>query len=280
MNRYFIFLAYNGQNYCGWQYQNNAMTVQATIQNALMTLLQKPVGIVGAGRTDTGVHAREMVAHFDCAEALDLPLLTDKLNRVLPRDIVIYRIVPVRANAHARFSALSRTYQYVVTHEKDPFNGHLMYRISRELDYDLMNKAAQILFEFKDFTSFSKLHTETKTNNCTIMHARWEQQGSTWVFTIQANRFLRSMVRAVVGTLLEVGRGRMTPDEFRQVIINQDRNTAGASAPAQALSLVKVEYDDSLFDVPDEVVPEAAPSKTKSEANFDNQSFLYAYAPI
>ena len=205
MNRYFIYLSYNGKQYNGWQTQPNGVTVQQTIEEALATLLREPVPIVGAGRTDAGVHARLMVAHFDREEPIaDLKFLAEKLNRVLPKDIAIHRIVSVTPEAHARFDATSRTYKYYLATRKDPFLYDLTYRYPGQLDFEAMNAACPILFEYRDFTSFSKLHTDVKTNNCRIQQARWEKEGDMWVFTITADRFLRNMVRAIVGTLLEI----------------------------------------------------------------------------
>lgn len=248
MKRYFIYLGYNGKNFCGWQIQPNGMTVQQAIEDALSTLLRKPMSIVGAGRTDAGVHARSMVAHFDSDEIIeDLTFLVDKLNRLLPKEIAIYKIVPVKDDAHARFDAISRTYQYYITSTKDPFNYELVYRTPFHLNFDAMNEACKVLFDYIDFTSFSKLHTDVKTNNCHIMQAGWKQKGDIWVFTIQADRFLRNMVRAIVGTLLEVGRGRMTIDGFRKVIELKNRCKAGISVPGHALFLVDVAYPDHLF---------------------------------
>lgn len=253
VRRYFIYLGYNGKNFCGWQIQPNGMTVQQSIEDALATLLREPVPIVGAGRTDAGVHARLMVAHFDWHEPIsDLNFLVEKLNRLLPKDIAIYRIVPVIPEAHARFDAISRTYKYRITTRKDPFNHELTYKIPGRLDFDAMNEACLILFDYIDFTSFSKLHTDAKTNNCRIQHASWEQDGDLWVFTIRADRFLRNMVRAIVGTLLEVGRGKLTLDGFRRVIEKKDRCSAGTSAPGHALFLVDVTYPDELFKVTNE----------------------------
>lgn len=248
MNRYFIYLGYNGKNFCGWQVQPNGITVQQCIEEALATILRKPVPIVGAGRTDAGVHARLMVAHFDWEEPVfDPAFLAEKLNRLLPKDIAIYRIVPVRPDAHARFDATSRTYKYYVTLQKDPFNYEQVYRMSGKLDFEAMNAACPVLFDYIDFTSFSKLHTDVKTNNCRIMQAGWKQDGNVWVFTVQADRFLRNMVRAIVGTLLEVGRGKLSVDGFRQVIERKDRGEAGTSAPGHALYLVDVTYPEDLF---------------------------------
>ena len=248
MRRYFIYLGYNGRNYNGWQTQPNGVTVQQTLEEALATFLRKPVPIIGAGRTDAGVHARMMVAHFDWEEEIeDLAFLADKLNRILPKDIAIYRIEPVRADAHARFDATSRTYKYYLTDKKNPFNQDWTYRTYVALDFDAMNAACDILFDYIDFTSFSKLHTDAKTNNCRILQAGWEREGDVWVFTIRADRFLRNMVRAIVGTLLEVGRKRMTLDGFRRVIEAKDRCQAGTSVPGHALFLVDVSYPEELF---------------------------------
>ena len=249
MNRYFIYLSYNGKPFSGWQIQPNGITVQQRIEEALSTILRRPMSIVGAGRTDAGVHAQLMVAHFDSEEPIsDLPFLADKLNRLLPKDIAIDRIVPVAPDAHARFDATSRTYKYYLTAKKNPFNYDLVYRYIGKLDYDLMNEACRVLFEYTDFTSFSKLHTDVKTNNCRIMEAGWKQEGDVWVFTIRADRFLRNMVRAIVGTLLEVGRGKLSLFGFREVIEAKDRGRAGTSAPGHALYLVDVTYPEKIFE--------------------------------
>ena len=248
MNRYFIYLAYDGTNYHGWQVQPDRNSVQAELNKALSTICQQELTVTGAGRTDTGVHATLMIAHFDFDGEVDCVQLAYKLNRFLPRDISIYKIRPVVPEAHARFDATSRTYKYYVTAVKSPFNRQYCCRVFSELDYELMEEAAQTLFDYTDFTSFSKLHTDVKTNNCKIMQANWVQQdANTWVFTIQADRFLRNMVRAVVGTLLEVGRHKMTVAQFRQVIESMDRCKAGSSAPANALFLVDVSYPETLF---------------------------------
>jgi len=248
MQRYFIYLAYNGTNYCGWQNQTNGISVQQKIEEALYTLFRKLVPITGAGRTDAGVHACLMIAHFDWeGDPIDLPVLTEKLNCLLPKDIAIREILPVSPHAHARFSALSRTYKYYICKEKEPFTYPFYYRIVSLPDFGKMNEAAAILFEYTDFTSFSKLHTDAITNNCKIMQAVWTQEENGWVFTIQANRFLRNMVRAIVGTLLEVGRGKLSLDDFRQVIESKNRSNAGTSAPGKALFLTDIEYPDTIF---------------------------------
>lgn len=248
MSRYFIYLGYNGKHFCGWQVQPNGWSVQQAMEEALATLLRKPVAVTGAGRTDAGVHARLMVAHFDREVPLaDPAFLVEKLNRLLPKDIAVYRIVPVIPEAHARFDAVSRTYQYYLTTLKDPFNYELVYRIHTSLDFEAMNEACRVLFEYRDFTSFSKLHTDIKTNNCRIYQAGWTKEKDVWVFTVQADRFLRNMVRAIVGTLLEVGRGKLSVDGFRQVIEAKDRGQAGTSVPGHALFLVDIAYPAELF---------------------------------
>lgn len=250
LNRYFIYLGYSGKNYCGWQVQPNGDTVQQQLENSLSTVLQKTIATTGAGRTDAGVHARLMVAHFDSEDTLvDLPFLAEKLNRLLPKDIAVYRIVPVIENAHARFDATSRTYKYYITTRKDPFNSDYVYKICNELNFDTMNQACTTLFEYVDFTSFSKLHTDVKTNNCKIMLAGWEKENNVWIFTIQADRFLRNMVRAIVGTLLEVGRGKLSVNEFRRIIEQKDRCKAGMSVPAQGLFLEDITYPAELFNI-------------------------------
>lgn len=247
--RYFIYLGYNGANYCGWQTQPNGIAVQQRIEEALAILLRKETPIVGAGRTDAGVHAKSMAAHFDSEIPVDTIQLTNKLNRILPNDIVIQRIVDVREDAHARFDAVSRSYRYYITTEKDPFLHHLKYKIhhNTELDIEMMNACADVLFEYIDFTSFSKLHTDVKTNNCEIMYARWEKYGTDYVFTIKANRFLRNMVRSIVGTLLEAGRGKLDVEGMRRVIEAKNRCSAGTSVPGHALFLEEVEYPKEIF---------------------------------
>ncbi|MEG1581446.1 MAG: tRNA pseudouridine(38-40) synthase TruA [Bacteroidaceae bacterium] len=243
MQRYFIYLAYDGTNYHGWQVQPNAVSVQEEIQISMSKVMRRNVEIVGAGRTDTGVHARFMVAHFDSESLLDGGWLTQKLNRMLPVDISIYKVVPVVATAHARFSAIARTYHYFVHTQKSPFERHFSWRPRFILDFDKMNEAAQYLLAVTDFTSFSKLHTDTKTNNCKVEKALWEQVGEdSWRFEITADRFLRNMVRAVVGTLMEVGRGNMSLEAFCQVVKKNDRCSAGESVPGHALFLVDIRY--------------------------------------
>lgn len=245
--RYFIYMAYNGADYCGWQTQPNGVAVQQVIETALSTVLRDAVPIVGAGRTDAGVHARMMVAHFDAEQNIYGDQLTEKLNRMLPKDIAIHRIVEVAPTAHARFDAQSRLYRYYITTEKDPYLYHLKYKIHGSLDIEAMNGCAGILFDYTDFTSFSKLHTDVKTNNCQIMLAHWEKQENDYVFTIKADRFLRNMVRSIVGTLLDAGRGKLDTDGIRKIIEAKDRCAAGTSVPGHALFLEEIEYPDDVF---------------------------------
>ncbi|GHT64013.1 tRNA pseudouridine synthase A [Bacteroidia bacterium] len=248
MKRYFIYLSYNGANYCGWQNQPNGVSVQQKIEESLGIFLRKPVPVTGAGRTDAGVHARMMAAHFDWEDDdFEPEILTDKLNRILPPDIAIQKIVRVSPEAHARFDAISRTYRYSISFQKDPFDYSFHYRLNRPLNFDLMNEAASILFEYTDFTSFSKLHTDVKTNLCRIMQAEWTPEDDTSVFTITADRFLRNMVRAIVGTLLDVGREKLSIAGFREIIEAKDRSKAGSSVPGNALFLVNIEYPLTIF---------------------------------
>lgn len=244
--RYFINLSYDGKNYHGWQIQPGAITVQEVLNKSLTTLLRDQIEVVGAGRTDAGVNASMMIAHFDGNDSKvleDLVQLKYRLNKLLPPDIAIHDIYPVSDDAHARFSAKSRTYHYYVTTEKSPFEPYT-YRYPQKLDFQKMNEACKVLFEYIDFTSFSKLHTDVKTNNCIIMEAKWEQISPIkWQFTITADRFLRNMVRAIVGTLIDVGRGAISIDDFRKIIEKKDRCSAGTSVPGNALFLANVKYD-------------------------------------
>ncbi len=245
--RYFIYISYNGTNYHGWQMQPNAVTVQDTIQKAMSVILAKEIQITGAGRTDTGVHAKTMVAHFDWNDTLDTDSLVKRLNSLLPSDIAIKAIVEVAPEAHARFSAISRTYEYRLYFDKNPFLKGLAYRHYRELDFEAMNMAAAQMRRYRDFTSFSKLHTDTLTNNCNVLKTQWQQQDNVWVFTIQADRFLRDMVRATVGTLIMVGEHRITVDDFCNIIEAKDRQKAGHSIDACGLYLSNVEYPNDIF---------------------------------
>lgn len=250
--RYFIYLSYDGNAYHGWQIQPNAISVQERLNTALSTLLRQPIKVVGAGRTDAGVNASLMVAHFDWQPtsegAQSLEQLTYKLNRILPPDIAIERIVRVSDEAHARFSATRRTYHYYVTTHKSPFHRHYAMRLPFEVDFEAMNRAAKLLLATTDFTSFSKLHTDTKTNICHLTEAHWDElEPGYWQFTISADRFLRNMVRAIVGTLLDVGRGRLSEEGLQQIINSCDRCAAGDSVIGQALFLCDVQYPADIF---------------------------------
>lgn len=243
--RYFLQISFKGTNYHGWQIQPNAITVQEVIEKSLSILLREKIAVIGAGRTDTGVHASFFILHFDSAND---DIITDKfvfsLNNFLPDDIAVQKIWKVKSDFHARFSAVSRTYKYIITTVKDPFQTETSYKYTRKLDINRMNEAASVLFDFEDFTSFSRLHSDVKTNNCKIFLAEWKQENMQLIFIIKADRFLRNMVRAIVGTLLEVGRGKLSIDEFKNIIEMKDRGLAGTSAPAAGLFLVDIEYPE------------------------------------
>jgi len=242
--RYFLQCSYNGTRYHGWQIQPNAISVQEVLVKSLSTMLREDIAVVGAGRTDTGVHASFFILHFDSKNKNIQENFVYKLNSFLPHDIAVQKIRKVSDEAHARYGALSRTYNYFISTEKNPFNTELSYRYLKPLDLDKMNEAAQTLFDYIDFTSFSRLHTDVKTNNCKIYQAEWMTTEDQLIFTIKADRFLRNMVRAIVGTLLEVGRGKLSVNDFRKIIESKDRGAAGASAPAQGLFLVDIEYQE------------------------------------
>ena len=249
MQRYFVTFSYDGTRYHGWQIQPNGDSVQQRLQEALSTLLREPVSVTGAGRTDTGVHARMMVAHFDsdaCFEAeagINESQLVYKLNRLLPFDIAVQRVDKVSQEMHARFSATSRTYHYFIHTKKDPFLRAYSCELHYELDFAKMNEAAQMLTTYDDFGAFCKSGADVKTTLCHVTLARWVQASpTTWRFEITANRFLRNMVRAVVGTLIDVGRGRLSLDDFRQVIEGKRRTEAGESMPGHALFLEDIKY--------------------------------------
>ena len=243
IQRYFIRFAYDGTRYHGWQIQPNGISVQEVLQKALSTILRHDISVVGAGRTDAGVHARTMFAHFDLDAAIDCKQLAYKLNRLLPCDISVQSVEPVDADMHARFSATSRKYHYYVHTQKNPFLRTYSCELRYDLDFDLMNEAAAHLLEVKDFGAFCKTHTDVKTTLCNVTEARWiEQSPGQWYFVIVANRFLRNMVRAVVGTLIEVGRHRMTIDRFKSVVAGKCRSDAGESMPGNALFLEDIKY--------------------------------------
>lgn len=243
MARYFIHLSYDGTNYHGWQVQPNGSSVQAELQRALSTLLRQHIEIVGAGRTDAGVHARKMVAHFDVEELLNLKQTAYRMNRILPRDIAVEKIERVGDDMHARFSATSRTYHYYIHTHKDPFCRAYSCETHYDLDFDAMNEAARFLLTQDDFASFCKTGADVKTTICHVTHAQWHQTSpTTWYFEITANRFLRNMVRAVVGTLIDVGRHRIDLEDFKQIVENKTRTAAGESMPGHALFLEDVSY--------------------------------------
>ena len=235
--------SYDGGRYHGWQIQPNGDSVQAQLQRALSLLLRSEIIVTGAGRTDAGVHARMMVAHFDFDAEIDGCQLTYKLNKLLPYDIAVSRVEQVADDLHARFSATSRMYRYYLHTEKNPFLCRTSCELHYPLDFSEMNKAAKLLFEYEDFGAFCKAHADVKTTICHITTAEWHQTSpATWYFEIRANRFLRNMVRAVVGTLVDVGRGRITIDDFRKIVEGKKRTEAGESMPAHALFLEDITY--------------------------------------
>lgn len=245
--RYFLQLSYDGTHYHGWQTQQDEPTIQQSVEQALSLLLKTTTQVTGAGRTDAGVHASFFVAHFDTPSPLTDPQhLCYKLNQILPADIAIHDCYPVRDQAHARFDATSRTYRYYISLSKSPFKQHYHVRIPYQLNVELMNQACRILFDYRDFSCFSKKGSQVKTNLCTIHYAHWEESAHTLVFTIQADRFLRNMVRAIVGTLLDIGRGKSNMQELRQIIESKDRCQAGASVQAKGLFLSHIAYPDNI----------------------------------
>ena len=245
--RYFLHLAYRGTNYHGWQRQPNGLSVQEVLETALTTVLRQPIAIVGSGRTDAGVHAGQQFAHFETDTALPAHLIRS-LNSLIPSDIAVYDCFPVRADAHARYTATFRYYQYQISRRKDPFRDGLVYVFTLPLRVDRMNEAASKLLLYTDFESFSKVKTDVRTFICRIDEAYWAQkENGDLVFHIRADRFLRGMVRAIVGTLLAVGQERLSVDEFEQIILAKDRKRAGRAAPAEGLSLVEVGYPADVF---------------------------------
>ncbi|MBN1107377.1 MAG: tRNA pseudouridine(38-40) synthase TruA [Bacteroidales bacterium] len=247
--RYFMFLSFSGAAYHGWQLQPQAPTVQKVLENAMSTIAGEKITVTGAGRTDTGVHASFFCAHFDSDtyHTKDPDKFLHRLNRYLPSDIAIRRIAEVVPDAHARFSALSRTYRYYVTRLKDPFSTDRAWYVPGSVDYETMNEACAILMKHDDFTSFSKLHSGTRTNICRIDHAGWEEDSNRLVLTIKADRFLRNMVRSITGTMIDIGKGKLTIKQFEEIIMAKDRCRAGLSAPARGLFLEDIEYPDELF---------------------------------
>lgn len=245
--RYFIDISYKGTNYHGWQFQKNAHSLQAEIENALSKLLGVATPIVGSGRTDAGVHAIQQIAHFDTSSPIDTELLAFKLNRFFSLDIAINSIVEVKPDAHARFDANERAYQYFIHQHKNPFKQQASYYFPRELNVEEMNKAASLLVGTHDFESFSRVKTEVNNFLCSIKEAKWQLENDSLVFHVTANRFLRGMIRALVGTLIEVGLGKLSVEDFVKVIEKRDRKAAGSAVPAMGLYLSKVAYPNSVY---------------------------------
>jgi len=248
--RYFIKLAYDGSAYGGWQIQPNADTVQQSVETALSIITGSKISIVGCGRTDAGVHAAGFYAHFDSDSAFTKPELEQlkfRMNRFLPKEIVIFEVVPVIPSAHSRFSAVSRKYEYHIIRRKDPFAVNRAYLVHENLDIEKMNVCSSLLVGRKDFQCFSKSNTQVNNFFCDVQSAQWIEQNHMLVFTIKADRFLRNMVRAIVGTLLDVGRGKLTDEQFQNIIQSRNRSNAGFSVPAKGLTLVEVTFPESIF---------------------------------
>jgi tRNA pseudouridine38-40 synthase len=256
--RFFIRIAYDGSHFHGWQRQPNAKTIQQTLEEAMSMMLRSPILLTGAGRTDTGVHADEFVAHFDFSPWLtevEREKLVFQLNRYLGGEITFSEILEVRNDAHARFSVLSRTYRYCIAREENPFRRNFTYYLYGDIDLNLLNQGAQFIMGYDDFTSFSKVDTDTKTNICKISEARWELDGSELAFTITADRFLRNMVRAIVGTLLNLGKGKISMKDLKEIIESKNRSNAGESAPAKGLTLQRINYPEDIYMNPRERIP-------------------------
>ncbi len=247
--RYFIFISYKGTSYHGWQIQPNSVTVQKILDEALSVILNEEILTIGAGRTDAGVHASFFCAHFDSSspDLLSAANLIFRLNQFLPSDISVNSLKKVVPDANARYSAISRTYKYYISRKKDPFFENSSWFLHGRLNVESMNEACRMLFRYSDFTSFSRLHSGAKTNICKILEAGWEDSENRLVFTIKADRFLRNMVRAIVGTMVEIGFEKMDLKEFEDIILAKDRCKAGKSAPAKGLFLVDIEYPEEIF---------------------------------
>lgn len=250
--RYFLEIAYKGTNYFGWQRQPNELSVQQVVEDCLSTFLRQEIAIVGAGRTDSGVHAKQMFAHFDVEPIEDVGNFIFRMNSFLPKDIVIKNIYEVGAEAHARFDALERTYEYKVVIGKDPFMQDTAFQVNQKPNIEMMNQAAKMLLNHSDFQCFSKSKTDVKTYICSVKEAFWKKDGNKLIFTIKADRFLRNMVRAIVGTLLDIGHGKKTIEDLERILNSKNRSMAGASVPGHGLYLVRVQYPKELFlgDIP------------------------------
>jgi len=245
--RFFIQFSYFGKAYHGWQNQPNAVTVQEVLEDGMSKLLNCPISLMGAGRTDTGVHAKEMYAHFDIEQLKRIPEFIFRLNSFLPNDIAVERVFEVKEDAHARFHANSRTYEYHIAKRKDPFSMDMAHFVKRDLDLDQMNKAAELLLGKKDFECFSKSKTDVFTNICDLKAAHWVDQNEMLIFTITADRFLRNMVRAIVGTLINVGLGKYSADYVNTILKSRDRTKAGVSVPAKGLYLTSIVYPNTIL---------------------------------
>jgi len=248
VNRYFIQLSFKGTTFNGWQKQKNAPSVHETLENSLKILLKQNIDLTGAGRTDTGVHAKYYIAHFDStSKIINISDFIYHLNKILPYEIAVQNIFSVKPNAHARFDAILRTYEYVCVIEKDPFEKEISLLLKALPNVEAMNKACELLLQYSDFTSFCKLHSDNKTNICKVQEAIWVVDNNKLVFTITADRFLRNMVRAIVGTLLQVGYGKLAIGDFEQIIKNKNRMAAGTSAPAHGLYLIAIKYPQEIW---------------------------------
>ena len=246
--RYFIELAYKGTNYHGWQYQPNAISIQELLNKALSTVFRTTIDVLGAGRTDSGVHASQIYAHVDLEGNFNSEQIIYKLNSLLPSDIVVYAILKVKEDAHARFDAISRSYEYRIFRGRNPFLVETTWQYTnKKLNVALMNEAAEILLTYTNFQCFSRSNTDVKTYNCAITRARWVEEGNDLIFYITADRFLRNMVRAVVGTLIEIGKGKVSLNDFKKIIDSKNRSNAGPSVPPQGLFLTEVLYPKNIF---------------------------------
>lgn len=248
--RYAIELAYSGKNFHGWQIQKNARTVQQYLEECMSILLKEKISLTGAGRTDTGVHASYYVAHFDTSKSINTEKYSRKLNRFLSNEINLFSVIKCHPDFHARFDAISRTYKYIINTQKNPWIKDLCYSFNQPLDIDTLNICSALLLEYKDFSSFAKLHSDNKTNICTIEEAFWIRDNDFYIFTIKANRFLRNMVRAITGTLIDTGTGKISKEDFIKIIESKNNQLASKSAPAQGLYLYDIEYKNSDFSNP------------------------------
>jgi tRNA pseudouridine38-40 synthase len=247
MSRYFLEIAYKGTNYSGFQIQQNANSIQSEIEKVFQTIQKEPIALTGSSRTDAGVHALQNFFHFDLNGELD-PHLVYKMNAILPEDIVVYKLIPVKPEAHCRFDAISREYKYFIYRHKDPFLKDRAFYFPYNLNLDLIQEAAEIIKSYTDFTSFSKRNTQVKTFTCSIIESKWKKEKDCLVFSVQANRFLRGMVRALVATILKVGRERITITQFKNIIEEKDCTKASFAVPAHGLFLMKVNYPENYFE--------------------------------